>query len=239
MNIKQIIHEKYCDYEDCFPDYYNISLDFFEHNIFNFYEIDTSKDIIEIPIFYRGHAESFLEKNDKCNKIVLPLFSINKTYSKSSLNTISKLLEIRGNYGLIEVNFKNEIYYGCKGLILDENKNMLLSMNVRYKKKNINNCIFYEPFKIVCRVNYNVYKYKTNLNKYIVNKIIPYLMDTELYYSTVTNSFDHQYYKSKVEIIISDDESIIKPVSPDVIENLDDTLNNTLIKNIEDIMSFL
>lgn len=238
MNIKQILHEKYCDYEDNFSNYYNISLNFLEHNIFNFYEIDTSKDIIEIPIFYRGHAESFLE-NDKCNKIVLPLFSIDKIYSKSSLNTISKLLETRSNYGLIEVNFKNEIYYGCKGLILDENKNMLLSMNVRYKKENINNCIFYKPFKIVCRINYNVYKYKTTLNKYILNKIIPYLSNTELYYSAVENSFDYQYYKSKVEIVISDDENIIKPIPPDIIENLDDTLNNTLIKNIEDIMSFI
>ena len=197
------------------------------------------------PEYSNNHTENILlqdnvlnrfikiEKNDKevpnflsqyrDRNAIIYLYRGNSYKYVYASNQALKFMFYDSNYNnkLVTVIFKNgTCYYGNRGIIFDEKYNLLylITTVVNDNKRSYN--LYLNPI---------VFSQKTILNKFIVDKLIPYLTSNEVKEDI-----------GDINIIIKDVSSrFIK--SPDKINSncySDKDLNKVLIDNVEDIVDF-
>lgn len=196
--------------------------------------IDISGDSFEVPIF-ASHLAVYAKKNDY-TEIVLPLFN-NADYGliprkmagvilQSFLRTtfLSRLTGIRASNGLV--------YYGCPGLILDENFNILLMLTVQMSIVGEYGYVS----KCICRVPHSVLSRQDELlPKTIYKKIIPLYCTKPINYVKVGTTWQPHMKGKMVEVVLHSSPSIIlSPVLPTPKGITDDVFDRILNEELKE-----
>ena len=213
--------------------------------------VDIKEDEIEIPVVAREHFESIISSKllGNCNnveKLILPLYDNSGIQSRRTFDSI--LRQIFYNTGYSRrlqkiVTNKGEIYYGGKGIILDENFNPLLMCTLLAKIVDYEEVgkrsLYYRP---VCYVHPKVFEEPTKLlNKGIITKLIPFYTNVEIntphhYIGQFLNNFEDK----KVKVVIDNfDKFFTRPVKPTPSTCSNEILNECLVDNVEDVIMMI
>lgn len=213
--------------------------------------IEVDNDEVEIPVIARRHFEKVISDNLTyptimgVKKIILPLYDNAPSLEKRTFNGIMNQLFTNVEYGKRLqkiITTKGEVYYGGKGIIFDESYTPLLLCTLTAKKvydKNYgNNMVYYRP---VCHVSPKVFLESNKLiNKGIIKKLIPCYTSRDVSFPRINYKFSSKPEDRKVKVIIDNfDKFFVEPIKPTLSATINDTLNECLINNIEDIMMLI
>lgn len=202
--------------------------------------IDLTRDTIEIPVFAKTIVEDTIINSPFTTKVVLPLYSNSNTYNRRTADSIIRSFFIRGN--LTErlqkvVTNKNEVYYGMKGIILDEHFNPLIMATMSLDRESR----LYK--KITIYIHPEVFLNTNGLiHKSIIKKIIPFYIsyNEDLFYRARRSSYRYRVENSvRPQVVIEDaaKKFIQSPSSPSPQSCTNDKLNQLLIENIDDVLN--
>jgi hypothetical protein len=193
-----------------------------------FLNIDISGDEFEIPYFLK---DVMIEaKASNCDSIIYNLIhgfteEGRRSVTKRTINTILKSFSKAGEGTRIVkvVTTKGLVYYGCRGLILDENYNPLFIATIKAKKED-GKFKFSNPS---CKISYRVFENSDNIvEKTIIKQALPIYGEHPVDYA-----IDNSYYNSgnsPVKISIEYlDHLVIKPSQPTIkdVDNVNSVLN--------------
>ena len=229
----------------------NLSLD--SNNVFRrSLIIEVNNDEVEIPVIARVHFEKIVSYSISyptittgIKRIILPLYDNTPSQERRTFDSIIKQLFTNVGYDKklqkIITN-KGEVYYGGKGIIFDESYTPLLlcTLTARsvHTEDNDNTMVYYRP---VCHISPKVFLEPDKLiNKGITRKLIPYYTSRDVNFPRNNYSFSSNPEDRKVKVIVDNfDKFFIEPIKPTPSACSNDTLNECLIDNIEDIMMLL
>lgn len=213
--------------------------------------IEVNDDEVEIPVIAREHFESLV--SEKINyplavgtkRIILPLYDNAPSQERRTFDSIITQLFTNVGYGKrlqkITTN-KGEVYYGGKGIIFDESYTPLLLCTLIarsvHTEDNGNTMVYYRP---VCHVSPKVFLESDKLiNKGIIKKLIPYYTSRDINFPMSNYSFSSNPEDRKVKVIVDNfNKFFIEPIKPTPSTCSNDTLNECLIDNIDDIMMLI
>lgn len=193
-----------------------------------FLEIDISGDEFEIPYFLKN---VILEaKAGNCDSIVYNLIhgfteENRRSVVRRTITTILRSFHKAGNRARIAkvVTTKGLVYYGRRGLILDENYNPLFVAMIKVKKED-------GIFKLSnpsCKISYRVFENSDNIvEKTIIKQAFPIYGEHPVdYYSDIGSCY---VSNSPVKISIEHlDHLVVKPNQPTIkdLDNINNILN--------------
>ena len=200
--------------------------------------IDLTGDTIEIPVFAKTVVEDTIIYSSSTTKVVLPLYSNSNVYNRRTADSIIRSFFIRGN--LTErlqkvVTNKNEVYYGMRGIILDEHFNPLIMATISLDRESK----MYK--KVTIYIHPEVFLNTNGLiHKSIIKKIIPFYIsyNEALSYRVRRASFRIES-SVRPQIVIEDaaKKFIQSPNRPSPQSCTDDKLNQLMIENIDEILN--
>lgn len=226
-------------------DVYNISL-----------KIDLSKNEFIVPEFACQHfyevfnnrfnsGNNRIRNYDDGNIINIPLVVRRAEYKRSFDSIIHSFFNEVPNRTQYEhllkiTTNKGEVYYGNRGFILDKDFNPVIIYGVKcsIEKNELNKDVFHVN-ELVLNINNNIFINKDIVSKNIIKKLIPdsFIYDYHYY------NFQNTYYEIKKgmnkhpTIIINDmNDYIYKPSMPPL--NMDESINDFLIDNLETIIKY-
>lgn len=223
----------------------NLSLE--NNNVFSrSLVIKVDDDEMEIPVIGREHFERCISNNldlstgVKIKNIILSLYDNAPSQEKKTFDSIIRYLFTTVGYDKRLqkiVTSKGDIYYGGKGIIFDKDFTPLLLCTLTARKVTRNNYSIMAYYRPICHINPRVFLESDKLiNKGIIKKLIPCYTNNTVSFPRIT-SFDNNPENRKVKVIVDDfDKFFIKPVKPNTSTCFNDTLNECLIDNMEDIM---
>lgn len=215
------------------------------NNIFKgFITVDLNSDSIEIPSFAKLSIERLYQKRnsniDNCS-IVIPLFCGN-SYTRSSSDTILKDFFTKTYFTdkLYKiVNKKGETYYGNKGIIFDEDFNLLFLCTIFCTKKQNNNKVSYIYDKSNIYIHPKVFiNNDGSMEKIIVKKLLPFYLSNTLKRPSYGSLFGFaQYIKPKVIIEDVSSKFIEYTNKPNIQDTQDDLIHECLCNSIDEIIN--
>ena len=224
-----------------------LSLD--SNNVFRRSLIIEVNDEIEIPVIAREHFEDLvLEKIDYpltvgTKRIILPLYDNAPSQERRTFDSIIMQMfnNVRFGMRLQKITTsKDEVYYGGKGIIFDENYTPLLLCTLAARKVHTeesgDSMVYYRP---VCHVSPKVFLESDKLiNKGIIKKLIPFYTSKEVSFPNYRFGVNPESKKVKV-VVDNFDKFFIEPIKPTPSAITNDALNECLIDNIDDIMMLI
>ena len=212
--------------------------------------IEVDNDEVEIPVIARRHFEKIVSDNLTyptimgVKKIILPLYDNAPSQERRTFDSIMSQLFTNVEYDKSLqkiITTKGEVYYGGKGIIFDESYTPLLLCTLTARKvnrNNSNNMVYYRP---VCHVNPKVFSEPNKLiNKGIIKKLIPCYTSRDVSFPRINYKFSSNPEDRKVKVIVDNfDKFFVEPIKPTPSATINDTLNECLIDNIEDIMMLI
>lgn len=196
--------------------------------------IDISKDSFEVPLFARSLV--LTAKRKGYTEVVIPMFN------NSSFGLISKkmagvilqsFLNVRFTKRLLGIrSASGHIYYGCPGLILDENFNPLLMLTIQVSY--VDGSAIAD--KCICRIPQSVLSRQDELiPKTIYKKIVPLYCTKPLEHVRLNGISQRHLVGQHVEVILHSSPSIIlSPVLPTPEGITDDVFNKILNEEIKE-----
>ena len=224
-----------------------LSLD--SNNVFRRSLIIEVNDEIEIPVIAREHFENLvLEKINYplavgTKRIILPLYDNAPSQERRTFDSIIMQMfnNVRFDMRLQKITTsKDEVYYGGKGIIFDENYTPLLLCTLAARKVHTeesgNSMVYYRP---VCHVSPKVFLESDKLiNKGIIKKLIPFYTSEEVRFPDCMFGVNPESKKVKV-VVDNFDKFFIEPIKPTPSATINDALNECLIDNMDDIMMLI
>ena len=224
-----------------------LSLD--SNNVFRRSLIIEVNDEIEIPVIAREHFEDLvLEKINYplavgTKRIILPLYDNAPSQERRTFDSIIMQMfnNVRFDMRLQKITTsKDEVYYGGKGIIFDENYTPLLLCTLAARKVHTeeggNSMVYYRP---VCHVSPKVFLESDKLiNKGIIKKLIPFYTSEEVRFPDCMFGVNPESKKVKV-VVDNFDKFFIEPIKPTPSAITNDVLNECLIDNMDDIMMLI
>ena len=224
-----------------------LSLD--SNNVFRKSLIIEVNDEIEIPVIAREHFEDLvLEKINYplavgTKRIILPLYDNAPSQERRTFDSIIMQMfnNVRFDMRLQKITTsKDEVYYGGKGIIFDENYTPLLLCTLAARKVHTeesgNSMVYYRP---VCHVSPKVFLESDKLiNKGIIKKLIPFYTSEEVRFPDCMFGVNPESKKVKV-VVDNFDKFFIEPIKPTPSAITNDALNECLIDNMDDIMMLI
>ena len=224
-----------------------LSLD--SNNVFRRSLIIEVNDEMEIPVIAREHFEDLvLEKINYplavgTKRIILPLYDNASSQERRTFDSI--IMQMFNNVGFNMrlqkiTTSKDEVYYGGKGIIFDENYTPLLLCTLTARKVHTeesgNSMVYYRP---VCHVSPKVFLESDKLiNKGIIKKLIPFYTSEEVSFPNCM--FGSNPESKKVKVVVDNfDKFFIEPIKPTPSAITNDALNECLIDNMDDIMMLI
>lgn len=227
----------------------NLSLD--SNNVFRrSLVIEVNNDEVEIPVIAREHFEKLVSDNMayptivRIKRIILPLYDNAPSQERRTFDSI--IAQLFTNVGYDKrlqkiTTSKGEVYYGGKGIIFDESYTPLLlcTLTARSVHTEGNNAMVY--YRPVCHVSPKVFLESDKLiNKGIIKKLIPYYTSRDINFPTNNYSFSSNPEDRKVKVIVDNfNKFFVEPIKPTPSACSNDTLNECLIDNIDDIMMLI
>ena len=211
--------------------------------------IDVNDDEVEIPVIAREHFERLV--SDKIEyplavgtkRIILPLYDNASSQERRTFDSI--IMQMFNNVGFNMrlqkiTTSKDEVYYGGKGIIFDENYTPLLLCTLAARKVHTeesgNSMVYYRP---VCHVSPKVFLESDKLiNKGIIKKLIPFYTSEEVRFPDCMFGVNPESKKVKV-VVDNFDKFFIEPIKPTPSAITNDALNECLIDNMDDIMMLI
>lgn len=192
-----------------------ISKDCFQH----LFSIDISGEIIEVPAILRKVA--IHAKSENYSGICVPVIN-NNMETVISRRTVGPIMRDFLNSTQCSVQAvitsKGERYYGCPGIILDQDYKPLLVLT----------CVIFKGTVINyrCRISNNVFTHQDKLiEKTIFKKFLPTLATD---FTNIESKFDG--------VFIGDFNLVVEPVIPSPNKDINEDINKFLIENIEEIV---
>lgn len=228
----------------------NLSLD--SNNVFRrSLVIEVNNDEVEIPVIARIHFEKVVSNNLThptimgVKKIILPLYDNAPSRERRTFDSI--MGQLFSNVGYDKrlqkiITNKGEVYYGGKGIIFDERYTPLLlcTLTARsvHTENNGDTMVYYRP---VCHVSPKVFLESDKLiNKGIIKKLIPCYTSRDVNFPRNNYRFSSNPEDRKVKVIVDNfNKFFIEPIKPTPSATTNDTLNECLIDNIDDIMMLI
>ena len=213
--------------------------------------VEVNDDEVEIPVIAREHFEKLVSDNliystiNRIQRIVLPLYNNALDQERRTFDSIIKQLFTNVGYHLRLQKIttsKGEVCYGGKGIIFDESYIPLLLCTLTAKsvhtEDNRNTMVYYRP---VCHISPKVFLESDKLiNKGIIKKLIPCYTSIEVNFPRINYKFSSNPEDRKVKVIVDNfDKFFVEPIKPTPSTTINDTLNECLIDNIEDIMMLI
>ena len=224
-----------------------LSLD--SNNVFRRSLIIEVNDEVEIPVIAREHFEDLvLEKINYplavgTKRIILPLYDNASSQERRTFDSI--IMQMFNNVGFNMrlqkiTTSKDEVYYGGKGIIFDENYTPLLLCTIAARKVHTeesgDSMVYYRP---VCHVSPKVFLESDKLiNKGIIKKLIPFYTSEEVSFPNYMFGVNPESKKVKV-VVDNFDKFFIEPIKPTPSAITNDALNECLIDNMDDIMMLI
>lgn len=210
--------------------------------------IDIKSDEMEIPIIARNYYEGIIEHNInspdayEVEKVVLPLYANTPNVIRRTFDSIIMQMFNTGFGSRLQkiTTCKGEVYYGGKGIILEEDYTPLLLCTLTARKVHDNGKDYITYNRPICHINPKVFTDPNKLvNKGIIKKIIPFFSNTKVYFPYDT-CFVVDSERRKVKVIVDNfDNFFIKPVKPTPSTCSNDVLNQCIVDNIDDIIALL
>lgn len=209
-------------------------------------------DEVEIPVIAREHFEKIIfdgirhSSVEKIKTIILPLYENSIPQNRRTFDSFmrqffsasydNRLIKITSN--------KDEVYYGGRGLIFDYRYNPLILCTLRAKRvleeegDRFPQMVYYRP---VIYVSPKVFEESDRLiNKGIIKKLIPYCVNRERAFPSLTHGFRSIPEDRKAMVVIDKlDRFFIKPIAPKPQNDIEESLNECLVDNIEDILAMI
>ena len=209
--------------------------------------IKGSDNEIEVPVIARMLFEREVTEAGnpltEIEKMVLPLYNNSPNSEVSTFSAMMSLFANNVSYNdrLMKITTREgEIYYGSRGIILDEDYTPLLLCTLRAKVSEDNSTVIY--YRPVCHISPKVFlEPKKFVNKNIIRKLIPCYINSSVNPLVLTYlSFEDGIENRKVKIVIGDlDKFFVKPIKPVPSDISNDALNTCLVDNIDDIMALI
>lgn len=193
--------------------------------------------IIEVPLVLMPMIESHLCLNS-CEEIIAPILEGPNPITSSGAETIlKKFSEVSFQYGLLKVTTpKNEIYYGCKGLILDSRFHPIFMPVIKGKFTDmgftvIDKAIYIDP-SVFCDDN-------ATINKSLARKGVPFYLSGD-----VTTRFERYQYISgslppRWSILIDNPNKFIHTPVEIASTDVNEEINTFLWKNMDKVMNHI
>lgn len=229
-------------------------INYSKNNVFTlFCKALVQENQIEFPLFARYTIQTKILKsinkglNFEAGNMIIPYFSSNREYRYKTINTVFyNLASFCSNLSTgmyIGVEDANGIrYYGSNGAIF--NKDMVPIFFNTVECKIVNNTVSYE--KINSYIHPSVLYSDNPLEKLIITKVIPYILQNGIRVSTgdfrvkdnLRKSGNFPFTVPDFKIADITDKFFSKPVLPNVLYS-DDDINDMLSQNIEDVFNTL
>ena len=211
--------------------------------------IEVNNDEVEIPVIAREHFEELVSDNMTyptimgIKRIILPLYDNALSQERRTFDSIIMQMfnNVRFDMRLQKITTsKDEVYYGGKGIIFDENYTPLLLCTLAARKVHTeesgNSMVYYRP---VCHVSPKVFLESDKLiNKGIIKKLIPFYTSEEVRFPDCMFGVNPESKKVKV-VVDNFDKFFIEPIKPTPSATTNDALNECLIDNMDDIMMLI
>lgn len=213
--------------------------------------VEVDDDEVEVPVIARGYFEEIVSQKIGYSyspligtkRIVLPLYDnapsqIRRTFDSIIVQMFTNV-EFSRRLQKITTS-KGEVYHGGKGIIFDEDYTPLLLCTIAARKEHTKDgkdkMAYYRP---ICHVSPKVFLEPNKMiNKGIIKKLIPFYTSEEVNFPSLR--FDVNPESEKVKVVVDNfDKFFIEPVSPTPSTTINDTLNECLIDNMDDIMMLI
>lgn len=226
----------------------DVALD--KNNVFSkFFVVNIASDEIEVPIFARSAIENAIINNlrypliNNIKKVIISMYINGLPQSRGRADSI--IMDFFKNVTFSDrllkvITAKGEVYYGNKGLILDEDFNPLLMCSLMCKKLEYMGEQRMSYYKPVVHVGPQVLSDNNKLiNKSILKKIIPLYISHSISPVCVPSYFVNNIpCNIKPQILISDMSKYIEePVKPAPQKCSNEVLNQLLIDNIDEVLN--
>lgn len=214
--------------------------------------IKIDSDEVEIPVIARGHIETIIKGNMllscRIKSVILPLYENTMPQNRRTFDSFIKRFFNGVSYEdrLQQIiSNKGEVYHGGRGLILDDRYNPLIICTLKAKKTRRNNETYMTYYRPIIYVSPIVFMEPDKLiNKGIIKKLIPYYTNRAIdfpiprtdYFESASDNSDG--FKAMV-IIDNLDRFFVKPIVPKPEDNIEESLNECLVNNIEDILTMV
>ena len=222
-----------------------LSLD--SNNVFNrSLIVEINSNSLEIPVIAKRHIERIISSACVCQdvsngRVILPLYNNADDAMGKSFNGIIRQFFSRTGYGkrLQKITTsKGEVYYGGRGIIFDESYTPLLLCVAAGGIKHIaSDKINISYHDLICYVSPKVFLNTNNtINRGIVKYLIPLYTTTRTSFCDFNSTFSIR--DTTVKVIVEDlDRFFIEPIRPFSVSNINDSLNECLINNMDDIIT--
>lgn len=220
-----------------------------------FFRVILRGNHVEIPVFARNVIQSRLSmillpnSNTLREDIIIPFPCVGVGNECRTADTIVRYLtgsaSTRQNMCFYADTNKGERYYGCNGTLF--NKDMVpIFLNVLVGDIG-NYTLTYN--KIRTYIHPSVFYSEGIVEKCIINKIIPYVMQngvnagvgvTNNIHCTINKDNKGRYQRAIPEIVVVDigDRFFCKPILPSVLYT-NDSINDALNENIDDVFNIM
>lgn len=199
--------------------------------------VDISGDSFEVPVFASELA--FNAKLSGYSEVAIPLFnnSSHGLVQKKMVGSILKdFMNINLTKRLLGVEVSNgHIYYGCPGLILDENFNPLLMTTFQIDSKTKEGVV-----KCICRISQSVLsRQDESIPKAIYKKIVPLYCTKTLDFIWFNNHRVRSVERNFVEVIFCSSPGIVvSPVLPTPEGITDDVFDKILNEELVETTTY-
>lgn len=222
---------------------------FDEHNVFRkMLVVDVSSDEIEVPVIAKAAIEGTVAGKlmdvNNVQKVVVSLYVNSYTQTRRTADSIVNEFFSRTNFNSRlqkVITNKGEVYYGGKGIILDKDFKPLILCSLICKKTIDSSDTYMDYYKPVIRISPEVFLNESGLiHKSILKKIIPYYLTHSMKkVNNYSSTFRDRIPKNTVPHILVEDSSrfIESPVLPNPNTCSNESLNELLIDNIQDVLN--
>lgn len=240
------------DYLLCCPQKYDIEMyhdNWSTNSLYRrFITCDLSEQDIIIPVATRSYVEGYIVNiirgrigvTNYNNIIAIPLIKNAQdiTIPIRSADVIIK--KSIGNGPLFLRRFvtnKDVVYYGTNGCFLDANYNPLLLITLvgNIARSGASTRCNYKEFRIYIHPNV-VTNPDDLLNKAILKKVLPYMLNKDFKHLVAYNDFYFTYTDMKVKVIVEDRSDLFH--TP-VITTNDSELNDLLKSRVADVATYI
>lgn len=173
-------------------------------------------------------------------KLSYPLYVGGSETRRTADSIIQSINKCPSNLRLSNIKTSKGLdYYGGQGLIFDEHWNPLMLCGFIINIDRINRHI--TVVRPVCYISPIVFESNDILPKAIIKKVIPYISIQgvsmpSIFRSSSYLTFDHNRLRNVLVTIEFINDYFTSPVSPNVIENLDDSIWDFLLENVNDLI---
>lgn len=191
-------------------------------------EVDLSKNYFEFPIALRGFVNN--TNLHKYNTIIITrCINEDSAIHASGMETIIKKLFKKTSADINKIVYKDFIYYGTFGWLLDKDFNTLFLITLKGNRETTTSPCIYSGYNIY--INPKVFTDAKNpLYKHIVSKLLPYYIENNI---TIFNYYEESL--SKDIIIGTPENNYLKYVNKPDTNDLSKKINQ-IIKENKDIL---